>query len=77
MTAPTAADTAVGLVSFHYILTAQLRDGDRATLSDVIQADPARVSRADLYQHIREFAARKFGYGAFLVLFFSLERNAL
>ncbi|MGH4030853.1 hypothetical protein ACQB60_18155 [Actinomycetota bacterium Odt1-20B] len=77
MTTASEADTASELVSFHYILTAQLGDAGQATISDVVHVDPSRTTRSRLYNEIRAYAAREFGYGGFTVVFFALERQQL
>ncbi|MEV5982056.1 hypothetical protein [Streptomyces sp. NPDC052114] len=76
MSTPNTADTAVR-VGFHYVLTVRLRDESLATFTDVIQVNPARVTRSQVYREIQAVAAQQIGYGGFITLFFALDREAL
>lgn len=76
MSTPTCNDAAQG-VAFHFILTAQDRHGETATLDGIAHLDPAQASRAKFFDEIRAHAAREMGVPRVSVLFFALERDAL
>ncbi|MBK3564527.1 hypothetical protein [Streptomyces sp. MBT62] len=76
MSAPTSTDAIEG-VAFHFILTAQGRHGETATLDGVAYLDPALTSRAKFFDEMRTHLAREMGLARVSVLFFALEREAL
>lgn len=63
-------------VEYFFIMTAQMRGGQQATLSNTVMVAPGD-SRADVYRVVREYVAREVGHGGFVVLFFTLEPNKL
>jgi len=73
---PTSSDAAQG-VAFHFIMTAQGRHGETATLDGIAHLDPAQTSRAKFFDEMRAHAAREMGLARVSVLFFALERDAL
>lgn len=76
MSTPTSNDAAQG-VAFHFILTAQGRHGETATMDGVAHLDPALTCRAKFFDEMRAHLAREMGVPRVSVLFFALERDAL
>lgn len=69
MATPTGPET----TEWHYVITIQIRGGDMATASGVVQVEP-HGTRNDVYQHVYRQVTQQAGSGG-AVIFYTADPN--